>query len=177
MYLRPKPRTSAPPDPQVGYLAQQLLLQHAPGEKIGVGQPNWAQPITINLPNQHEPKSAQMFISCHIFASRMIQSYPSIPPGAYGSGASENGFGYEDTQVDMFLDTKNYPKTWVLLHLDTLAYLKIWGDIFGYESRFRIPLSIPFQELCLDTTISDHIIRYDSTKSSRRLVCPGVVAS
>ena len=50
MYLRPKPRTSAPPDPQVGYLAQQLLLQHAPGEKIGVGQPDCPQPITINLP-------------------------------------------------------------------------------------------------------------------------------
>ena len=44
-----------------------------------------------------------------------------------------------------FLDMKNYPKTLVLLHLDTLAYLKIWDDIFGYESRFRIPLSIPFR--------------------------------
>ena len=41
---------------------------------------------------------------------------------------------------------KNYPKTCILVNLDTLAYLRIWEDMFVSGSRFEIPMPIPFRD-------------------------------
>ena len=115
-----------------------------PREKMALGKANCPQPITIQLPPPAGSKPAQMRAIWTIFASRTIQPYPSISPGAYGPSASKKIFGYEKYLHGYVLDTKNYPKKSILVHLDTLAYLKIWEDIFVSRSRFEIPLSIPF---------------------------------
>ena len=90
-------------DHQVDHLAPPFLSQHAPGEKMGVGQPNWAQPITINLPNQHFSKNQHRCtypaISLLIGRSNRIHAYPRA---CMDQLHSKNGFGYEDTFLDMF---------------------------------------------------------------------------